>query len=243
MSSRVLMSFNFGGTYTCENVRDSHRAAAERWGAQYVEATEPLGETPACDPFGCKLELGYFKWKPGARVALIDGDAIIRADCPSPFELVAEDEFGAVGCFQEGMDVAPWMPVIESRWRDMARYFGVPQEPLRPDSYFNGGLLVFTPALHAKVFAFAHAVARVGTDLPILADDEQNAMNLAARLLGVTVRMLPQEFNRLGPAAWDTEGDMDAFVVHLAAWNGRRTGKADRLSRMDWRAVPAGVCA
>jgi hypothetical protein len=233
----LLMSFNLGGTYTHPNVRDSHIAAATRWSAQYLEVTTgwPWSDRNDADPFGVKLDLHRFPWPAGCRVCLIDGDAIIRADCPDPFCIVPATHMGVVANDQDGRaDVAK----SQREWWDLiGPGFGVPEQ-VEGFPYFNGGLLVFTPALHMDVWRLVELVYRAHNG-PVLVGPmaEQTGMNVGCRALGVPMHYLPATWNRMGEAAWGCEGAMGAYVLHLANIGERRGDKNAVLGSIDWRAV------
>jgi hypothetical protein len=234
----LLMSFNLGGTYTHPNVRDSHLAAATRWSAQYLEVTTgwPWSDRSDADPFGVKLDLHRFPWPQGCRVCLIDGDAIIRADCPDPFCIVPATHMGVVENNQDGRED---VEANEKYWWDMVAQAFAVTDAADSWRYFNGGFMVFTPEMHLDVWRLVELTFRAhqGMIRPIGPMAEQTGMNAVCRALNVPMHYLPAEWNRLGEPAWGCEGAMGAYVLHLANIGQRRGDKNAVLAGIDWRAV------
>ena len=93
VEKRALVTINVGGVL-CANARRSFEAAAARWKADYVELNAPC--TPAA-PWPTFLKLELFRLCAADRAFYIDGgDAIIRSDAPSPFDLCPPTHLGAV---------------------------------------------------------------------------------------------------------------------------------------------------
>lgn len=244
---KIVLSINLGGRHTTTNVRESHAHAAGRWGAQYVELTVPTW-SQRTDPFGIKLDIHRFPFPPGCRVAMLDGDCIVRADCPSLFDRVPRECMGAVANNQGGAYEA----VVDANaglwWESVAAMMNC-AAGYDPATYFNGGVLVFSPERHLDAWRLADAAVRValgergamrttatgGAVSPML---EQTAMNVACVALGVPVHLLPPAFNRLGPAAWGCGGAMPDYVLHLANLGSLRGDKGAVLAGIDWRTVP-----
>lgn len=201
------------GNFIPANVRASMIVAALRWDAEFVEITSPLPGVAAEDVFGFKIRL-YDLDLPGAaadaRVLWLDGDCIVRSDCPSPFDLVPPECFGGVLNFQgdtHGGD--PW-PTHEPHWRQCARGAGV-AHPYDPARYINGGVMLWTPERHAHLWRWVEQVLDRrglsgglvgGLAGPLNPMTEQTMLNVAIAELGIPLHLLPREFNRLGAAAW-----------------------------------------
>lgn len=229
----ILLTVNLGGTYVTPNVMASHAAAAGRWGAEYHQQTTLWGGTR--DVFQAKIRLHHLPLPTGARVCYIDGDALIRHDCPSPFDLIGPEFFGAVRCHQDGASTKN----AESWWRDLLPFFHNAIE-FNAETYFNGGLLIYTPAIHNLVWevAWPH-ILTLRKHGPMV---EQTALNMAVRKLACPVAILPDTFNRLGPVAWEP-GPMSAYIQHLAHYGEDKRDRFEAMEAIDWRqSVEAETC-
>lgn len=204
----LIATLNLGG-FLRPNVRASHEAAAKRWGCQYVTIDTPQGDRK--DLFGAKLQLSYkYPWPEGCRVLYIDADALIRSDCPDMFGLVPEKCMGVVE-----NDQGVLSDVSQRMQRDYWERLAPPECPYVPSWYFNSGVVLFTPALHHRVFARANALlSETGV---VGGMEEQTATNIAAALTETPVLFLGHQFNRWGPAVFDASPEMPGYIVHYAS--------------------------
>lgn len=217
----------------CTNSRASHEDAARRWGASYVEMRDPWGSLSHLGIFGTKLELDRLPLAAPCRVVWLDADTVVRADCPSLFDLVAPGCFGGVCNFQGDThggdpfpDHADWYAQVASQMGSPSRY-----DPAR---YINGGVLVFDLPGHACVWQ------HIRITLPDLAVDpmyEQTALNVAIADLGIPLIILPREFNRIGLAAWRGGAVMAHYIHHLANIADLRGDKHGPLSQVNWQMI------
>jgi hypothetical protein len=189
----AILVLRLYGQPISENLRASQQAAAARWGADYVEVTRPI--FPWQDPFWEKLHLDVHG-EAYCRVVYLDADVAIRSDCPSLFDLVPEDHFGAVAAEQQGH----WMRHnIDPHMHPMTRALGVQLDISR--HYFNSGVLVFSPKRHANAF-------RAARWLSVLTEDrnwvwyDQGCISLALEWLAYPRTVLPPSFNRCGDELW-----------------------------------------
>lgn len=153
---------------------DSQRAAAERWDAEYLEITMPLSDA---HPWFQKLTLCNLDYD---RVIFVDEDLIIRDDCPNPADIVPEDLVGGV---PSGESYLRDCPSARHGIKLFAGAAGIdPHETdLENDmAYFNAGLLVFTPSIHAQIFTRALEIATHGGLDPVYCP-EQACLMLAIR--------------------------------------------------------------
>jgi hypothetical protein len=220
---RVLLTWNTGGTWIPKNVLESHKDAARRWNAEYVSI-----EKATDSPFADKAIL-LRTFNGGDQVAWIDGDAIIRFDCPSLFDVVPQDCFGGVPNFQgDTHDGDPWR-YAEPDWQWMVERTGRLDLFYDPTEFINGGVFVFCPELHHAIW---------DDEFPKQPNAEQTMLNFRADMLGVKRKFLARTFNRIGPQAW-APGPMSCFIQHLAAFRflfnkRRREDRMDALDAIDW---------
>lgn len=220
----ILLTMN-SGNYIGPNVEASHRAAAERWGAEYVQHTE--GED---DPFGEKIRCQAYMFDRGERVCWIDGDAIIREDAPSPFDLVPAGSMGGVNGL---VSAASFASALEW-WQRLGHAMGLCLD--FPRDYLNGGLIVFDSdmaeiwrsILRWKMVGDMHG----GKTSPMA---EQTAFNVFARILGYPIHDLGDRWNVMGSRAWTDPTMAHGYVYHLACIGPYRENKRSVLEGIEWR--------
>ncbi len=222
----LLATLNIYGTYLTENTRASFLSACDRWGCQYAEVVS----VDVTNPFEARLRI--WDYLPGCdRVAFIDGDTLIREDCPSLFNVVPPTFFGCVPNFQGGHDEHAM-----ADYAAMAHVFGCPK-PYDRATFFNGGLTVMTADLHRSTWEYAASVAldvcRM-LDRPIHPNWEQGALNVAFARSACPVAMLPIEYNRHGPEVWDSDR-MIAYIHHYAGAAPANRDKRAMLDRIPWK--------
>lgn len=250
MRGNFVVSMNFGGTYTQDNVRRSHAAAAGRWGANYIEITKPLPDAKEDDTFRQKLNLPA-QFHRDSRLCLIDGDAIIAADCPSLFLRAGSTTHSIAGVanLQEGQPEA--CAESQSRYWAQAREYlnerGVLQATdalYAPDRYLNGGVLVGYADHMARVFALALWLADLIAEVPLDPMVEQTCLNMALRMMatgaalnqmGGVVLMEP-EFNRICTDIWEPNRPMRHYIEHFAKLGQGCNGRDEILKTIDWQA-------
>jgi hypothetical protein len=215
------------------NAIASQRAAAERWGAEYHEFTKPwcTGTDPS-DVFAAKFDLGDLPFEQPCRVVWLDADVIVRADCPSLFEVVPVGTFGGVLNDQgyEGQDQC-----ARAWWQSVALNFG--QDKRREfdrETYINGGVLVFDVPTHNNVFCWSQFMRPSGIINPM---HEQTWLNMWLRSYDRTI--LPATYNRLGKEAWLSGPTMTSYIYHFANIGELRGDKRARMDAIDWRATDA----
>jgi len=218
------------GDYWPTNARASVRAAAARWDCEICEITTKLG---APDIFAAKFRTGEFCHSQG-RAMFLDADIVIHQDCPSPFDLVPDTHLGAVLNFQGDTHEGNHAIYQRPSWDKACEMIGsqLPYDPLR---YINGGMIVFS-ACHKEMFQML--AARVYDTHGV---NEQAAFGVAiAQRLAV---YLPREFNRVGPAVWESGPQMSAHCYHFANYMQYRgtANKADKIDRINWRSPRVGA--
>lgn len=220
---RVILTWDSDGNWTPPNVRASHEAAAKRWGAEYVVNTRLT-----CSPFADKALM--LRDAQGDQVAWLDGDAIVRYDCPNLFDIVPRDTFAGAPNYQGDTHAGdPWY-YHESDWQWMVGQTGRMDIMYDPARFINGGVLVFSPEHHRAIWE---------CDYPAQPNAEQTMMNFRADMLGVKRLSLAPTFNRIGPDAWQP-GPMTHFVQHLAVFrwgdvrSPNRNARRPILEAIDW---------
>ena len=234
MNTRLaLVTINFGGVL-CRNARQSFRAAADRWGAEYVELI-PGRNAPMMQPALCKLRM--FDFIRAGRVFYIDGaDAIIRSDAPSPFEVCPAGKLGVVRNAREmHPDFQDVVRQERKEWAAVNRALSqsVAMAPLR----FNAGVMVLTRDAHARLLRRAYEICRqagAGSNWV-----EQLPINYAAAEIGVPMLFLDPTWNFMHPELAGHWVCMEHYVYHFAGLSQRHTV----LKTLNWQAPPAGSAA
>ncbi len=205
--------------------RASFKAAALRWGVEYVELTRPL-RSDQSSGYQEKLYLPDHT-KDFDQVLFLDGwDTIVRSDCPNLFDLVRVCDFAAVPGFQPGHD---WRPSIAAHLGKLFEVAGIDGDkvqygiPFNGDTdHFNGGLYMFSPPVHAALFADARAIAAATSDRHWSVVDE-GVISLAAIRSGITINRLPMAFNRCG-GSWKKQkrAAMENYIQHYCGDHANR---------------------
>ena len=223
-SGNAVITLNLYGDGLPGNVRDSQRAAAERWGAEYVEITRPLFGWH--DPFLEKLHLDC-RAAAYDRVVYLDRDVVVRADCPSLFDLVPETHIGAVPSEQEGHHL---LFHIQPKMAPLCHVVGVPMD--YTSEYINSGVVVFSPHVHRPAFEAARCLHGITSERSWEVYD-QGCLGLGIKWSGVPLCLLPTEFNRCGERLWDHwTPKMDSFVWHFC---GKKTWEA--MQNTNWKEI------
>ena len=193
-------------------------------GAEYVEITRPLFGWR--DPFLEKLHLDRHA-AAYERVVYLDRDVIVRADCPSLFELVPKDNLGAVASEQKGHHL---FVHIQSKMDPLCRLVGVTMD--YATEYINSGVLVFSPCVHKPAFESARCLHGITAERSWEVYD-QGCLGLGIKWSGTPLHLLLSEFNRCGERLWDHwTPKMDAFVWHFC---GKKTWGA--MQDTNWKEI------
>jgi hypothetical protein len=218
-----LVTLNLG-EYLCGNARASMIAAAKRWHADYVEILSPF----RADLNPCYTKLSAFnRLTSYGRIAYFDADMLIRADAPSPFDLLGENRLVAVkdisdARFPEGSPIRdaiqaeahiPWHGVMESllrRGTSLEAYLS---------TFFNAGFLVYSPPRCRSIFEVAFSlIPEQRSRFAGIGRYEQALLNyLACGQEGVA--LVSEEWNYLCPDL--SSGRMDHWVYHFTGLNSK----------------------
>jgi len=231
--NRTLCTINIGG-FLRQNVRESYLAACERWGCDYFEIDETV--TDLRHFIDIKHYLCQFDQLAGRRVMYIDADAVIREDCPDPWEFVPPGYFAAVQNDQGMLDqVCQYNQHMA--WNNMERFLA---EPCPYVGWcFNGGMFMFEPDLHFTLFDIAkdlyEASKHVGTD-------EQVGLSICVSATKTPFFPLSRIFNCVGPIVFEHWPKLPAWVTHYAKYGKyRRENTAELLDAAEWRRVQCCV--
>lgn len=223
-SGHAVITLNLYSDGMPENVRASQRAAAERWGAEYVEITRPLFGWH--DAFLEKLHLDCHT-AAYERVVYLDRDVVVRADCPSLFDLVSDDHFGAVASEQDGHNL---LFHIQSKMDPLCRLVGVTMD--YATEYVNSGVLVFSPRVHRPAFEAARCLHGITAERSWEVYD-QGCLCLGIKWSGTPLHLLPPKFNRCGQRLWDHwTPKMDSYIWHFC---GKKTWEA--MQNTKWQEI------
>ncbi len=168
------------------NARASFRAAAARWGCEYVEVTEwGNPQHPAnwkCDAFDIVPD--------AERLFIIDADAVISGLCPNPFTEFDPEDMIVVSDRQTHCPAR--LKAEQDEWGIVtggASY---------PVLYFNSGVILASRAEHEEIFEEAAAYC---ARWPDLCWHDQTPFNVAvARRRQGNVRFADESWNFHNPA-------------------------------------------
>lgn len=223
-SGSAVITLNLYGDGMPDNVRASQRAAAQRWNAEYVEITRPMFGWQ--DPFLEKLHIDRHS-AAYDRVVYLDRDVIVRADCPSLFDLVVKDHIGAVASEQEGHNL---LFHIEPKMTPLCERVGTTMD--FTNEYINSGVLVFSPHVHKSAFEAARCLHGVSPKRSWEVYD-QGCLGLGIKWSGTPLHLLPPDFNRCGQRLWDHwTPEMDSFIWHFC---GKKTW--DAMQNTNWQKI------
>ena len=156
---RVIATLNIGGKSLRPQSRASYQAAAERWGAEFMEIRKPIRQ--GVHHFWQKMLVPGLL-PDGTRVLQLDADMLIRGDAPSPFDLVAPDHIGLVAAQPPYRSTPPGRTVMGNRGRGVALWASRMKTPLRvpPGRYLNAGFFLYTTEVARPIFRDAYEIAQ-----------------------------------------------------------------------------------
>ena len=212
-----------------DNARQSFRAAADRWGADYVELTEEH-KPPEMHPMLVKLKL--FDLVPAERIFYIDGaDAIIRADAPSPFAVCPPSYLGVV---KNAHRREPnYCDIVAQERAEWSVFNAMLNESLpHEENYFNAGVMIMTRSSHAALSSRAFEDKTLVGDRVAWID--QTPLNFAAARARTPILLLDETWNYTHPEQMGHWDFMEHYVYHFAGAPERKTV----IPSLDWRMPP-----
>lgn len=242
-SARAMVTINIGNVLHT-NSRASMEAAAARWGADYIEITEPFWTAPeGALPHWGKAQLAPWLDELGyTRAVYFDADILIRSDCPSLFDKVDPGYVGVVS--NDQIDGTLWQPGARNRYFTAlnwwARRFETDVPPMH--EHVNTGVIVFEPKTHGLLFAKWRAAADTVKWRRQVTMIDQAAFSVLLSQLHGEVHgdgertLLPMQFNTLvyRHDLIRSTGLMQTYVYHFTGNN------KERLPSTQW-SVPKAV--
>lgn len=228
---RALFCANYNNAL-CENSRASFQHAAERWGAEYIEANEGNHK---CRLHPATVKMEAFDVTDADAAFIIDCDTIINGRAPNPFETLPAGAFSAVGMSQR-LDPdghLQWLGTTHE-WRDKLNVLpGV--EPLDPGDwrYFNSGMMLAYRSEHKAAMDLALSICRIPNQMGWI---EQTPIQYALKKLGCVVHYADERWNLIHPmSVWpDSFLEMaktGAYVYHGAG----DPSRLQWLPRVQWQ--------
>lgn len=228
----ALVTLNLGN-YLHPKTLESFQAAAERWGAELKVIQKPLlFEGRPVQHFWQKTLIPFDPDLGGCydRMAVLDGDMLIREDCPSLFEVTPMSDIGVV-CRDQPRHRRTREP--QPRLDFWARRLGLN----RPGhhQFLNGGLVVYSPIRHSRWLQAWRDAAQVAAWRPLQGSD-QSSLSVILHGLQAPVTWLPWQFNTVRvPRLNAPLGRMQTYIYHFNSGGGK-AGYHGRVSQCDWRA-------
>lgn len=223
MNALVTININ---NHVCSNVRESFQHSAKKWGVDYVEVTEVVTDLHHKYPPQF-LKLSAFEFTEAERVFVIDADAIIRWDTPSPFSTFDEEFF--VGCLNKQSHMGGYIEsgrILERKEFDKIYGAGFPRMDFNFETFLNSGVWLASRRLHAETLAYA---LEVGLTTGTLGWWDQAALNYALAALKTHIHVADNTWNFCLPRGpWS---GMSKYVYHFAGIPDR----LDILPQINWR--------
>jgi len=232
MPRNYICTLNVGGRNCLyENARASFREAARRWGCDYLEIVSPADPSKRRHYFEEKVLLHKHLPSEG-RFLFVDGDVIIRSDCPSPFDIVPQGMLGWTKTHQKHHNA------IQHVIRELPGYaqragVKLDAEDIK-EEYLLSGFMVFEFPRHLELYEECERViADVGFNARWeLAD--QGVYTIARKRRNIPVFWLPPMFQLTGGILWaGWSPEMKTFVYHLCG----PISKSISIPRTIWAAL------
>jgi hypothetical protein len=200
------------------------QAAADRWGATFLEINE--GCNPGIPVSPAALKCFCFQLSGADEFFILDADVVVSAQCPNPFETFIGPELVAV---QNGSARFGDLPQIRGcecfEWEKLKR-----EEPrlaqcvYTPGIYFNTGMILARRAHHKEMFDLIADIVKTDHGLGW---NDQTPINMCALACGVKVRLASERFNYIHPCmlggGWMNMNSTGTWIYHGA-------GEPDRIN-------------
>ena len=234
MSKNAILTVNLNGAL-CENSRGSMQAAAQRWGADYVEVDEGFFSAkpgPAVSP--AALKCFCFELTDRDAYFVLDADTLVSAECPNPFVVFPGPELVAVSNGSARFpDLVQILGCEFFEWAKLAA-----EEPrlagaqYQIGGYFNTGMMLLKRRAHAEMFRLVSDVVKADHGLGW---NDQTPINMAAVALAVKVWLVDERWNYIHPrtlgGGWLKMRSTGQYIYHGAGEPSRN----EWLNRADWR--------
>ena len=194
--NKYVVTMNAGPRYNLtDNGRRSMMAAAERWGADYIEL-----KTLDKPGHHYMSKIFYDQKLPDGRICWMDADVMIRSDCPSPFRVVPEGRFGLVRGHHPSHSGAndTVLRFLPSWMRKVG--FKKSQYDINSE-YPNTGFVVYDLPEHRKIFDKARDIARTDWNEQWWCADQGHVF-AAYKKLGIKPVWIPVMFQHHGSDLW-----------------------------------------
>lgn len=175
------------------------------------------------------------------RVAMVDGDTMVRWDCPNFFKL-SEDKLCAV----PDNKYPRWVSKSISGYRHL-----FPRFDLKVEEYFNAGFLIVGKKhrpLFQDILDFyrRHKDYLDGLERRLRRGTDQTPLNFMVRKNGCAVKLLPEAYNLLHfiPFRYDHRWLIDRFPIdsfinrgYIWHFNGLRKSLNRRIMQRTWEYI------
>jgi len=186
MNAVAILNLN---NFMPQIARAAFQAAAQRWGAAYIEVTQSLGNF---HPFWAKAHVPLSCHTRGfERVLQLDADMLVAPDCPSPFTYAPADKFGVVSTVQPDRLVRHIRHFNIAKWASHYRVKGY----TRPREHLNAGLLLYHQGHHEALLRRWQTHAETGTRRPPCPMPEQFVLSCLLAENPAQRHWLPWQFN------------------------------------------------
>lgn len=213
---RTLLTINFNRAL-CDNSRDSMKAAASRWGADYLEISE--GMNPGYKVSPAALKCFCMELSDADEFFILDADTVISALCPSPFETFSGPELIAVQNGSQRFHDLPQIRACEAyEWAKLQQEEPrLKVVPYYVGYYFNSGMMLVKRAHHKEMFNLIADIVQTDHGLGW---NDQTPINMCAALMGIVVNLVPEIWNFIHPSVlgthWLDMSKTGAYVYHGA---------------------------
>lgn len=245
---KFLVTLNLFRDVIHPQSRVSFKAAAKRWGAMYLEITRPLatfhGYTDMEDYRGAWAEKLFLdEHLEDGRYCYVDGDTLINAHAPSPFEIVPPGTWAWTrNNIPPHADTVDHVNEVLPAWLDAISFHGFDCTKLDiAGEYCNTGVIVFDLPAHRAVWEKAREIIRATPHREQIEEwviSDQAPLCAARHLTGVPVQYLPETFHMFwGHQIVHWKPMMHAAIYHFCGDDNR----AERIARTKWREPVVGV--
>lgn len=239
---RYVVTLNIYQDVIHAESRASFLAAAKRWGASFIEIKEPLapqhGYEGMPDYRGAWAEKLFLDMHlQDGRYVYLDGDTLINAHAPSPFDIVPPGTWGWTrNNIESHADTVEHVEAVLPAWLDLLKSKGFDCSDLNvANEYANTGLMVFDLPEHRVVWDQARVIIasvphREQIEEWVISD--QAPLCAALHLQGMPVKYLPQSYHMFwGHHTERWKALMQSAIYHFCGDDDR----GSRIAKTKWR--------